>query len=83
MAVEEASFKTVIDSISSWLIKLRALFGAEAPIPPIPALPAETFPPAKGTPSTTINGSLPALTEELPRTLMFIPPPGSPLLWEI
>ena len=55
-------------SMSFGLMKLSGLRPAESPPPePVPT----------GTPSRTISGSLPAVTEVGPRTRMATPPPGS------
>ena len=43
------------------------------------APPADTSPPAKGTPSTTINGPFPPRKVPLPRILIEFEAPGSPL----
>ena len=66
MAVEAASFNTVIDSMSCGLIILRKLSAPEIP------------PSSKGTPSTTINGSLEALSEAPPRTRIVLPDVAEP-----
>ena len=65
-AVAEASFKTLIDSISLGLMVFKRL--AE------PAMPLLST----GTPSITIKGSLPALNEEPPRIRILLPPPAYP-----
>ena len=69
MAVEEASFNTVMLSISEGLIMLRKLLL----LPEIP-------PCSNGTPSSTISGSLLAFREAPPRTRMVLPAEAEPLL---
>ena len=66
IAVDEASFSTVILSISSGLMELKIL--RDPPIPP-------SF---IGTPSTTIRGLEVKDNEPLPRTRMVWPSPGAP-----
>ena len=68
MAVEEASFNTVMLSISAGLIMLRKLLE-------LPEMP----PCSNGTPSSTIRGSLLALSEAPPRTRMVLPAEAEPL----
>ncbi len=67
-AVADASFKTLIDSMSLGLIVFRKF--AE---PDIPLL-------STGTPSITINGSLLAFKEAPPRMRILLPPPADPPL---
>src|SRR4030095_1262530 len=66
MAVADASFKTVIDTISFGLIVARALG--------TPAISEFD----RGIPSITINGSLLAFNEAPPRILIVLPEPGAP-----
>ena len=67
MAVDEASFNTVMLSISLGLIRLRKL--------PLP----ETEPPTSiGTPSNTMSGSFEALSDAPPRMRMVDPAVGEP-----
>ena len=67
IAVADASFKTVILSISAGLIEFKAFL--EPPTPP-------SF---NGTPSTTINGEFVKDKDPKPRILMAWPSPGAPL----
>ena len=74
----EASFKTVIDSMSLGLIVLSGLRGSAASKPMLgPLATVCSF--WSGTPSTTYSGSLLALIDVPPRTRICTPPPGSPL----
>ena len=66
MAVDEASFSTVMLSMSDGFIILMKL--------PLPVIP----PFSKGTPSTTINGSLDAFRDAPPRIRMLLPADGEP-----
>ena len=68
MAVEAASFSTVIDSMSCGFIMLRKLSAPEMP------------PSSRGTPSTTISGSLLAFREAPPRTRIVLPDVAEPEL---
>ena len=63
-AVAEASFNTLIDSISLGLIVFNKL-----------AEPGRLLL-STGTPSITINGSLLALIEDPPRIRIVLPPPA-------
>ena len=65
--------------MSFWLIKFNGFLGEPPPKPPNPPEADCVAPPESGTPSTTINGSLPDRTEVLPRTRIETPAPGSPL----
>src|SRR5574344_186259 len=67
MAVEEASLRIVILSISLGLTRLRKF--------PLPAILPET---SNGTPSITINGSFDALRDAPPRIRMVLPSVGEP-----
>src|SRR5436190_13218734 len=71
MAVADASFKILKDSISFGLINANALAA-----PAIPVL-------STGTPSITINGSLLALSDAPPRMRIVLPEPGAPPLDDI
>src|SRR5690349_21106812 len=73
MAVDAASLRMVIDSISFGLIRLSGL-----DTPDTAVVPSGFFVYAKGTPSITINGSLLALREAPPRMRMVLPLPGAP-----
>src|SRR6478736_662415 len=75
MAVAEASFKMFIDSMSFGLIRLNG-----SGEPAIDGLPSMFLFGANGTPSTTINGSLLALSEAPPRIRIVLPEPGAPPL---
>ena len=68
MAVEEASLRIVMLSMSLGLMRLRKF-------PSLPLIP----PCSKGTPSSTIRGSLLALSEAPPRTRIVLPAVGEPL----
>ncbi len=65
-AVADASFNTLIDSISLGLMVLNKF-----PEPEMPLL-------STGTPSTTISGSLLAFKEAPPRIRILLPPPALP-----
>ena len=65
-AVADASFNTLIDSISFGFIVLNKL-----PVPDIPL-------PSTGTPSITIKGSLLAFKDAPPRIRILLPPPADP-----
>src|SRR5688572_14341496 len=78
MAVADASLRTVIDSMSFGLIEFNALRGSAA-LTPLIAAPATMFSFWSGTPSTTYRGLLLAEIEVPPRTVIWTPPPGSPL----
>src|SRR5512133_2480874 len=80
IAVAEASLRMSIFAMSLELMKFIGLRALELPI--FGRSPsAVVLPPERGTPSTTIRGSLPALTEELPRIRIEELAPGSPLLF--
>ena len=68
IAVAEASLRTTKEAISLGLINDSGL--AAPAIPPL----------SKGTPSTTIKGSLLALMDVPPLNLMVLPDPGAPSL---
>ena len=68
MAVADASFNTLNDSISFGFIKDNALAAPEIPLL------------SNGTPSITINGSLFAFKDEPPRIRIVDPAPGAPPL---
>ena len=69
MAAAEASFKTSIDSMSFILMELKGDTFCPVPFPASPDM---------GKPSTTYNGSVPAVILPLPLTLIDNPPPGIP-----
>ena len=78
MAVAEASFKTLILSISAGFKKFNGFLTALPPCPVSP--PGAVFSPDNGTPSTTNKGLLLARTELEPLMFTEIPAPGSPLV---
>src|SRR5690606_30321937 len=75
MAVDAASFKISIDLISPGLISAKGLR-------PKFSLPfrEDKEDDSIGTPSITYRGVFPELSDELPLTLILIPPPGAPEL---
>ncbi|MNG03663.1 hypothetical protein D3C84_867520 [compost metagenome] len=79
MAEADASFKTVIDSISLLFKKFNGFLACELPKPTLLA-PGLTSSFDNGIPSTTNKGVLPLLIEPTPRIVTFTPAPGSPLV---
>jgi len=82
MAVAEASFKTLMLSISFGFKKLNGFLAGLDP-KPITFPPEVVSCPDKGIPSTTNKGLLLERTEFVPLIRIFTPAPGAPLVLEI